>query len=303
MMHISDAEFVAACANAGVFACLASAMFPEAEKLVAEIQKIRDLTDRPFGVNISLFPALLSRPVEETLEILAKAGVRILETAGRNPGPYRDKIKELGFLHLHKCARVRDAVKAQALGVDLVAVVGIECGGHPSMEEVTSLILVPQVADHLEIPLIAGGGFSDGRTLVAALALGADGVLMGTRFLATKECPVHPALKEKLLKAQETDTLVIQRSIGNAVRVLRNEWSEQVLKMEAQGADLESLIPFIAGKRTARAWKSGEEDAVFACGQVVGRIRDIPTIRELVTRILAEAREAQQKIAQVFNPD
>ena len=219
MMFISNAEFVAACANAGIFSCLASAMFPSEEKLTEEIRKLKDLTDRPFGVNISLFPGLLPMSVEESLDITAREGVRILETAGNNPAPYRGRIKENGFVHLHKCARLRDVVKAQALGVDLVALVGTECGGHPSMEDVTSLVLIPEAAGRLQIPLIAGGGFCDGKTLVAALALGAEGVLMGTRFLNTSECAIHSGHKEKFIQAQETDTVVIQRSIGSATRV------------------------------------------------------------------------------------
>ena len=149
-------------------------MFPTEELLIAEIKKIRDLTDQPFGVNISLFPSLLPLPVERTLDILADQGIRILETAGRNPGPYREYIQERNFFHIHKCARLRDAVKAEKVGVDMVAVVGTECGGHPSLEEVTSLILIPEVADRIRIPLIAGGGFCDGKSLVAALALGAE---------------------------------------------------------------------------------------------------------------------------------
>ncbi len=301
MMNISDGPFVAAGANAGILSCLASAMFPTEELLTAEIKKIRDLTDKPFGVNISLFPSLLPLPVERTLDILADQGIRILETAGRNPGPYREHIQEGNFYHIHKCARIRDAVKAEKVGVDMVAVVGTECGGHPSMEEVTSLILIPEVADRIRIPLIAGGGFCDGKTLVAALALGADGVLMGTRFLLSRDCPIHPALMEKLVQAQETDTVVIQKSIGSAARVLRNKRAEQVLELEGKGTPLEELIPYISGKITATAWKSGSEEAIFACGQVVGRLRETPTITDLVGKIMEEAQEAAQKIWQIRN--
>lgn len=211
MMFISDAEFVGACADAGIFSCLASAMFPEEKKLSDEIKKLKDLTDKPFGVNISLFPGLLPMSVEVCLGILAREGVKILETAGNNPAPYRQLIKDYNFLHVHKCARLRDTLKAEALGVNLVALVGTECGGHPSMEDVTSLILVPEASTRLKIPLIAGGGFCDGKTLVAGLALGAEGILMGTRFLNTVEAKIHPAHKERFIQAQETDTVVIQK--------------------------------------------------------------------------------------------
>jgi NAD(P)H-dependent flavin oxidoreductase YrpB (nitropropane dioxygenase family) len=296
MMYISDADFVAANVNAGIFSCLISAMFPTEKGLVDELKRLKDLTDRPFGVNISLFPGLLPMPVEHYLDILAQQEIRIVETAGRNPAPYREKIREGRFFHIHKCARVRDAVKAASLGVDMVSVVGTECGGHPSMEDVTSLVMIPEVADRINIPLVAGGGFCDGRTLVAALVLGADGVLMGTRFLVTEECRIHPVLKEKLIKAGETDTVVIQKSIGSATRVLKNDWADKVLEMEREGASLEELLPYISGKRAAHAWIRGEEDAVFACGQVVGRIKEILPIKDLVAKIMSEAEEASQRL-------
>jgi len=296
MMHISNADFVAANANAGIFSCLASAMFPSKEKLEDEIKRTKDLTDKPFGVNISLFPGLLPMPIEKVLDIVAEQTVGIIETAGNNPAPYMEKIRENGFFHIHKCARVRDAVKAEALGVHMVAVVGSECGGHPSMEDVTTLVLIPEAADRISIPIIAGGGFYDGRGLVAARTLGADAVLMGTRFLNTKECRVHHTFKEKMIQARDTDTVVVQQSIGSAVRVRRNEWSEKVLEMEKKGATLEELMPFISGKRTGKAWLNGSDDAIFACGQVVGRIKDIPTIKELGERIIFEAEEASQRL-------
>jgi NAD(P)H-dependent flavin oxidoreductase YrpB (nitropropane dioxygenase family) len=299
MMYISDADFVAANANAGVFSCLVSAMFPTERELVDEIKKLKDLTERPFGVNISLFPGLLPMPVERYLDILAHQEIRIVETAGRNPQPYRDKIRESGFFHIHKCARLRDAVKAESLGVDMVSVVGTECGGHPSMEDVTSLVLIPEVADRISIPLVAGGGFCDGRTLVAALSLGADAVLMGTRFLNTPECRIHPALKEKLIQARETDTVVIQRSIGSATRVLRNAWADTILEMESKGATLEELMPYIGGKRAEHAWVHGEDDAAFSCGQAVGRTKESLPIKDLVAQIMSEAEETSQRILKV----
>jgi NADH:quinone reductase (non-electrogenic) len=296
MMFISNPEFVAACANAGIFSCLASAMFPSEEKLTEAIRKLKDLTDQPFGVNISLFPGLLPMSVEQSLEIIAREGIKILETAGNNPAPYRAQIKETGFIHLHKCARLRDAVKAQGLGVDLVSLVGTECGGHPSMEDVTTMVLIPEAASRLQIPLVAGGGFCDGKTLVAALAMGAEGVLMGTRFMNTEECAIHQSHKDRFIQAQETETVVIQRSIGSATRVLKNAWAEKVLDLEKKGTSLEELIPVISGKRTASAWLDGGDEAVIACGQVVGRTKETLPVKILVERIMEEAETAAKRV-------
>jgi NADH:quinone reductase (non-electrogenic) len=296
MMFISNPDFVAACANAGIFSCLASAMFPSEEKLTEAIRKLKDLTDQPFGVNISLFPGLLPMSVDQCLDIIAREGVKILETAGNNPAPYRAQIKETGFIHLHKCARLRDAVKAQGLGVDLVSLVGTECGGHPSMEDVTTMVLIPEAASRLQIPLVAGGGFCDGKTLVAALAMGAEGVLMGTRFMNTEECAIHQSHKDRFIQAQETETVVIQRSIGSATRVLKNAWAEKVLDLEKKGTSLEELLPVISGKRTASAWLDGGDEAVIACGQVVGRTRDTLPVKTLVDRIMEEAETAAKRV-------
>ena len=213
------------------------------------------------------------------------------------PAPYREQIRSSGLTHVHKCARLKDAVKAEALGVDILAVVGIECGGHPSMEEVTSLVLIPSVAEHISIPLIAGGGFCDGKSLVAALALGADAMLSGTRFMNTVECRLHDSYKEQLIQAKETDTVLTQRTIGSLSRVLRNNWAEKILEMEAKEATLEELMPYISGKRGARAWINGDDDATLACGQAVGRTRETLSIRELVLRIMAEAEETRKRIA------
>lgn len=299
MMQISNAEFVAANANAGIFTCLASAMSSNERSLVDEIRKLKDLTDRPFGVNVSLFPGLFPIPVERTIDIIAREGVDIIETAGNSPAPYREQIRINNLIHIHKCARVKDAVKAEGLGVDIISVVGTECGGHPSMEDVTSLILIPSVAERIQVPMVAGGGFCDGKTLVVALSLGADAMLSGTRFMNTVECRLHPSYKEKLIQAREMDTVIIQRSIGSASRVLRNAWADKILKMEAGGATLEELMPYISGERTASAWINGEEEAKLTCGQVVGRTHETLTIRDLVSQIMAEAEETRKRIAQL----
>jgi NADH:quinone reductase (non-electrogenic) len=297
MQALSRAELVAAVANAGALACLPAATFSTREELLDEIRKTRDMTDRPFGVNVSLFPALLPVPPEEMIQTVIDSGVKILETAGRNPEPYRPQIAEAGLIHFHKCARVRDAAKVARLGLDAVSIVGTECGGHPSMEKVTSLILIPKAVDQVDIPLIAGGGFCDGRSLVAALALGADGVNMGTRFMATRECPMHQDFKEKILASHEADTVLVMESLMNPARVLRTSWSEKIIEMEKRGASLEELAPMISGRISRKGWAEGNlEEGMYPAGQVIGRIEDIPTVADLIKRIVDEAMKAKERL-------
>lgn len=301
-MHIlSRANLVAAVANAGALACLPAATFPTREELLEEINKTRDLTDKPFGVNVSLFPALMPTSPEEMIQTVIDSGVKILETAGRNPEPYRDQIVKAGLIHFHKCARVRDAAKVSRLGLDAVSIVGTECGGHPSMEKVTSLILIPKAADQVDVPLIAGGGFCDGRSVAAALALGADGVNIGTRFIATQECPAHPIFKEKFIASQETDTVLVMESLMNPARVLKTPWSEKIVEMERQGATLEDLIPMISGMLSRKGWTDGLlTEGIYPAGQVIGRINDIPTVADLIQRIMEEAIETRKRLDQLL---
>ncbi|MBI5604612.1 MAG: nitronate monooxygenase [Deltaproteobacteria bacterium] len=297
MQALSRAELVAAVANAGALACLPAATFPTRQELLDEIKKTRDMTDKPFGVNVSLFPALMPSPPEEMIQTVIDSGVKILETAGRNPEPYRQQIAEAGLVHFHKCARVRDAAKVARLGLAAVSIVGTECGGHPSMEKVTTLILIPKAADQVDIPLIAGGGFCDGRSLVAALALGADGVNMGTRFIATQECPAHPAFKERIIKSQEAETVLVMESLMNPARVLKTPWSEKIIEMERQGATLEELMPMISGQVSRKGWSEGNlNEGMYPAGQVIGRIEDIPTVADLIKRTMAEAMEARARL-------
>lgn len=301
MMALSTAELVSAAANAGCLACIPAAMFPGKEELLDEIKKTRDMTDQPFGVNISLFPALLPRPPEELIETVIESGIKILETAGRSPEPYRPMITDAGLIHIHKCARVRDAAKVDRLGVDIVSIVGTECGGHPSMEGVTSLVLVPQAVDAINKPLIAGGGFADGRALMVALSLGAAGVNMGTRFMATKECPMPDAAKDKMVESPETNTVLVMQTLGNPSRVMKTPWTEKILEMENKGASLEELIPMIEGKAGREGWLAGNIDqGMMPVGQVVGRITDVPTVAELVERIIEEAKNVKDKLDKLF---
>ena len=302
MMWLSKPEFVAAVAEAGALACIAAAIYPTREELIEAIERTRSLTNKPFGVNVSLFPALMPRPPEEMIQSVIDAGVKILETAGRSPEPYRGLISGAGLMHIHKCARVRDAVKAEKLGVDIVSIVGTECGGHPSMEGVTSLVLVPSAASRIKAPLIAGGGFGNGRTLVAALAMGAEGVNMGTRFMLTQECPFSQTAKDKLVQTPETGTLLVMQSLGNPSRALRTPWTEKIVEMEGKGATLEELIPYIGGKAGVAGWQAGNVDeGILPTGQVIGLIDDVPTVAELVGRIVEEARETKARLDRLGN--
>ena len=296
MMHLSDANLVAACANAGIFACLASAMYPDENSLIDELNKLKGMTDKPFGVNVSLFPGHDARTVDVTLDILASQNIRIIETAGRSPQDHLEKIRQNNVVHIHKCARLRDAIKVESLGVDMVTVVGAECGGHPGMEDISTMVLIPEVTSQVSIPLIAGGGFCDGKGLVSALAMGADGVLIGSRFINVNECKVSDSIKQEMIKAGLTDTTVIQKSIHSPVRVLNNNWAQEILEMENRGATLEELLPKLSGQLSGEAWTTGGADAVFPCGQVIGRIKETLSVKELVDQILAEAKSVEQRI-------
>ncbi|MBW2624086.1 MAG: nitronate monooxygenase [Deltaproteobacteria bacterium] len=301
MQGLSQPVLVAAVANAGGFACLPAATFPGEGELQDAIKETKDMTDKPFGVNVSLFPALMPKPGDELIDLVIQSGVKILETAGRSPAPYRDQIKDAGLVHIHKCARVRDAIKVDGLGVDIVSIVGTECGGHPSMEGVTSLVLIPQAAENIKAPLIAGGGFSDGRTLIVALALGAEAVNMGTRFMATRECPVHQAVKDKMVEAPENATTIVMQSLMNPMRAYRNSTAEQVLELESKGAGIEELAPVISGEQGRTGWQQGNLDqGLMPVGQVMGRLKDIPTVADLFKRIIDEAVETQGKINSVM---
>jgi len=302
MQNITTSELVGPVANAGALCCIPSATYQTKEAFMEEVKKTKDLTDKPFGVNVGLFPSMVQTAgAEERIDWVIEAGVKILETAGRSPVPYRKQIKDAGLVHIHKCARVRDAVKMDAEGVDIVSVVGTECGGHPSMEEVTTLVLIPSVLDKITTPLIAGGGFADGRGLMAALALGAAAVNFGTRFMATKECPIHPDFKQKLVDTSETETLLVMKSMNNPSRVLKTPATEKIIELENKGASLQELAPYISGRASASGWASGTFDqGMYPGGQVVGRIHDVPTVAELVERIMAEATQVKKNLDALF---
>ncbi len=297
-MHgYSNAELVAAAANAGAFACIASTMFNTSQALREEIRKAKSLTDKPFGVNINLFPMIMPPNPYEYIDAIIEEGVTIIETAGRSPEELVDHIKKGNAKLMHKVARVRDARTAERIGADIVEVVGAEAGGHPSKEQIGSLVLIPQVVDAVQIPVIAGGGIGDARGFVAVLALGAEGVVIGTRFLATQECQIPPILKDRLIEAQSTDSIFTLRSLGDPLRALRNELTMEIEEMENKGATLEELLPVITGEKSREAMARGEADqTILACGQVVGIIHDVPTVKELVDRIINGAIAIQERL-------
>lgn len=303
MMWLSRAELVAAVSNAGGLGIIAALTFPTARELREEIKKTKSLTDKPFAVNITLLPTLQQINYEEYIDAAIEEGVNIIETAGRSPRPYMKRLKDAGVKVMHKVARVKNVKTAERLGVDAVTIVGFEAAGHPGMDDVTSLVLIPLAVDAVNIPVIAGGGIADARGFIAALALGAEGVLMGTRFMVSKECPLHPKIVQWLLQARETDTLMIERSIKNAARVMKTDFAQRVLEMEEKGATLEQLLPMISGDRSKRSYISGDvNDAAIACGQVVGLIHEIPTVRESIEGIINEARLIGQRLYRIGMP-
>jgi len=293
LMWIARAELVSAVANAGGIGFLTALTHPTPEGLAAEIRKTREMTDKPFGVNITFLPTLLPVNYDVYIDACIAEGVRFIETAGRNPEPYMEKIKKAGMIVTHKCTSVRHSIKAEKIGCDAVSIDGFEAAGHPGEDDVTSLILIPLTRDALSVPVIASGGFGDGRGLVAALALGADGMNMGTRFVATREAPLHMNVKEALVRAGERDTRLVMRTLRNTERVLVNSVVQKVLEIEAKGGTkIEDIAPYMSGKRGLRMLEDGDtEAAVMSAGQIVGMIRDIPTVKELIDRIISEARE------------
>lgn len=298
MQWLARAELVSAVANAGGLAFITAVSFRSVEELREEIRKTRDLTDKPFGVNISMLPVLMPGDLTDAyMDLVCEEEIPVVETAGRSPEKYVEQLHSAGVKLFHKVPAVRFAKKAESIGADAVIIVGFECGGHPGMDDVPSLILVPEAADALRIPVIAAGGFCDGRGLVAALALGAEGVLMGTRFMASCESPMHNNFKEWMVNAQVTDTMVVERSIRNAARIMKNEAARIVARMEAEGATLEDLLPVIAGRVGREAYLSGDLDrGAIACGQAVGRIREIKPVAEIMEDILSEAKAVVERL-------
>ncbi len=292
MQWVGRAELVAAVANAGALACITALTQPTPEDLSKEIARARELTDRPFGVNLTILPAIKPPPYAEYRQAIIEAGVKIVETAGSNPQEHLEHFHPAGVRVIHKATSVRHALKAQSLGVDAVSIDGFECAGHPGEDDVPGLVLIPAAANVIEIPMIASGGIADGRGLVAALALGADGVNMGTRFMCTAESPIHQKIKEQIVANDERSTNLIFRPFRNTARVARNSISDEVLEIQGDGGQFEDVRHLVSGKRGATVYETGDPDAgIWWAGQVQGLIDDIPTAGELVSRIVGEAEE------------
>ncbi|MEU4248840.1 nitronate monooxygenase [Amycolatopsis sp. NPDC026612] len=295
MQWVGTAPLVAAVANAGALGLITALTQPSPEELLREIGRCRDLTDQPFGVNLTILPSIKPPPYAEYRAAIVESGVRVVETAGSNPEPHLPHFHAAGIKVLHKCTSVRHAVKAQAVGVDGVSIDGFECAGHPGEDDIPGLVLIPATVRRLGIPVIASGGFADGRGLVAALALGADGVNMGTRFLCTAEAPVHERVKQAIVDGDERNTELIFRPLRNTARVARNKVSVDVVRMLAEGAQFAEIRELVAGVRGREVFRTGDLDAgIWTAGCAQGLIDDVPTVAELVGRIVDEAEKLME---------
>lgn len=295
MQWVGTAEMAAAVSNAGGLGILTALTQPTPEALAQEIDRCRAMTDRPFGVNLTILPAVKPPPYMEYIDAIVDRGVRIVETAGNSPKDFMGRMKSAGIRLIHKCTSVRHALSAERSGVDVVSIDGFECAGHPGEDDVGGLILIPLAAQALRIPVIASGGIADGRGMAAALALGAEGVNMGTRFCATAEAPIHAGIKQALIRASERDTNLIFRTLHHTGRVLRNKVSDEVVATEQRpgGCDFQDIQPLVSGQRGRTALQSGDFDAGLVwAGQTVGLVNDVPTCKELLERMVADCRAA-----------
>ena len=294
MHFVGFAELAAAVSNAGGLGIITGLTQGTPEKLDAEIKKCQALTDKPFGVNLTFLPSMTPPDYPGLIEVIINNGVKVVETAGRNPAVYMPAMKEAGIKVIHKCTSVRHSIKAQDIGCDAVSVDGFECGGHPGEDDIPNFILLPRAADELDIPFVASGGMADARSLVAAMALGAEGMNMGTRFIATEDAPVHQNVKEAIVNASELDTRLIMRSLTNTERVLNNPAVESLMaKEKALGDDLkfEDIIDEVAGVYPKVMMEGEPEAGAWSCGMVAGLVSDIPTVQELIDRIMSEAED------------
>ncbi|WKL16725.1 nitronate monooxygenase family protein [Comamonas testosteroni] len=294
MHHVGLAELAAAVSNAGGLGVITALTQPSAEALSREIARCREMTDKPFGVNLTFLPAVNAPDYPGYVRAIIEGGVKIVETAGNNPQQWLPALHEAGIKVIHKCTSVRHALKAQSIGCDAVSVDGFECAGHPGEDDIPNFILLPRAAEELKVPFVASGGMADGRSLVAALALGADGINMGTRFVATKEAPVHDNVKQAIVRATELDTRLVMRPLRNTERVLNNPAVERLIAKERELGEkikFADIATEVAGVYP-RVMKQGDLDCgAWSCGQVAGLIHDIPSVQELLDRIMREAHE------------
>lgn len=292
MHYVGFAELAAAVSNAGGLGIITALTQPSADALAKEIARCREMTDKPFGVNLTFLPVVNAPDYAGMVKAIIEGGVTVVETAGNNPVQVLPALHAAGIKVIHKCTSVRHALKAQSIGCDAVSVDGFECGGHPGEDDIPNMILLPRAADELDIPFVSSGGQADGRSLVASLAMGADGMNMGTRFIATKEAPVHQNVKDAIVAASELDTRLVMRPLRNTERVMNNSAVEKLLEIEKEkGDDLQfsDVIEQVAGVYP-KIMKEGTMDAgAWSCGMVAGLINDIPTCQELIDRIMHEA--------------
>ena len=290
MQWVARAELVAAVANAGALGFLGALTQPSPEDLAKEIVRCREMTDRPFGVNLTILPTIAPPPYSEYRDAIIDGGITVVETAGANPVEHLPSFQAAGVKVVHKCTSVRHALKAQQLGVDAVSIDGFECAGHPGEDDIAGLVLIPAAAQRLSIPIIASGGFADGRGLAAALALGAEAISMGTRFMCTTEAPVHTGVKRAIVDASETDTELIFRPLRNTSRVARNKVARTVVQILDDGGTFDDVQNLVSGARGRTVFETGDLEAgVWSVGTCQGLIRDIPSVSELVERIVSDA--------------
>jgi len=291
MQWVGRAELVAAVANAGGLGMLTALTQPTPEALAEEIARTRTMTDKPFGVNLTILPSINPPPYAEYRDVIIDSGIKAVETVGGRIHDHVERFKSAGVKVIHKCTSVRHALSAERMGADMVSIDGFECAGHPGEDDIPGLVLIPAAADRVGIPLIASGGFADGRGLAAALALGAEGINMGTRFCVTQEAPLHENFKQAMVERTETDTDLIFRSYRNTARVARNAISQEVLRLEREGAPFEDVAPLVKGVRGREGLETGDiEHGIWTAGTVVGLIHDIPTVDALMSRIVTDAR-------------
>ncbi|NQX90000.1 MAG: nitronate monooxygenase [Halioglobus sp.] len=296
MMRVGTAELAAAASNAGALGVMTALTLPTPALLEAEIEKCKSLTDRPFAVNLTVGVVSTKINYDDYVDVICKSGVKVVETAGRSPEPFMEAFNAHEIKVIHKCVAVRHALKAERLGVAAVSIDGFECAGHPGEEDVTCLVLIPAAAKKLTVPVIASGGFADGRGLAAALALGAEGINMGTRFMVTQEAPIHEGIKQKIVEMDETQTSLIFRSFRNTARVYKNSVAEQVVEIEKAGGDFGQVHELVSGKNQDVAWTTGNIDAgMVTVGMCGGLIDDIPTCAELVDTIVSDAEQIIQE--------
>jgi NAD(P)H-dependent flavin oxidoreductase YrpB (nitropropane dioxygenase family) len=290
MQWVGTAELVSAVANAGALGFLTALTQPTPEALIAEIARCRSMTDKPFGVNLTILPTINPPPYAEYRRAIIESGIKIVETAGYKPQEHVDDFRANGVKVIHKCTAVRHALSAERMGVDAISIDGFECAGHPGEDDIPGLILIPAAADKIKIPMLASGGFGDGRGLVAALALGADGINMGTRFCATKEAPIHDNIKNAMVANDERATELLFRSYRNTARVAKNSIAMEAVRIEREGKPFEAVAHLVKGGRGREGLQTGDpEHGIWSAGMVQGLIHDVPTVKELIDRIVAEA--------------